>query len=68
MNNAKVAELVQAIKDERKAKGWSDEGIANYLVGYLGGMIGTIIESSKPADRKRIESDLQYHIDRTKGK
>lgn len=68
MNNAKVAELVQAIKDERKAKGWSDEAIANYLVGYLGGMIGSIIESSKPADRKRIESDLQYHIDISKGK
>lgn len=68
MNNAKVAELIQAIKDERKAKGWSDEATANYLVGYLGGMIGTIIESSKPADRKRIESDLQYHVNYSKGK
>lgn len=68
MNNAKVAELVQAIKDERKAKGWDNDAIAQYLVGYLGGMIGSIIESSKPADRKRIESDLQYHIDSTKGK
>lgn len=63
MSNAKVAVLVQAVMDERRAKGWGNEAIANYLVGYLGGMIGSIIESSKPADRKRIESDLQYHID-----
>lgn len=68
MNNAKVVELIQAVKDERKAKGWDNEATAHYLVGYLGGLIGSIIESSKPADRKRIESDLQYYIDHNKGK
>lgn len=61
MHNELVKELIDTIKDKRQAAGWSSESTANYLVGYLSGLIGSIIDEAG-LQRHTIEKNLQYYI------
>ena len=58
----KVQQLIEAIKAERKAEGWDADATAHYLVGYLGGLVGSLMDEATPAVRQKMEDTLQYRI------